>query len=106
LSAFTVSDAAGSARPAIEVRDQQDALLPRVSEADAGLLHRLGWAEWIGKGNRRHLRLTDAAPLAARSSRRSPGTQPIRGDRHCKIRGPGQLMGNPDYLREFIPTNN
>jgi hypothetical protein len=101
-----VAPADGSARPAVEVRDQQGALLPRVTEADAGTLHRLGWAEWIGTGGRRHLRLTDSAPLAARSSRRSPGTRPVRGDKHCHIHGEGQLMGNPNYLREFIPTNN
>jgi hypothetical protein len=44
-------------------------------------------------------------PELSRGSR-GDGTQPMRADQTCHRFGKGQLMGNPDFIREFIPTHN
>ena len=56
--------------------DADDKPMPRVSKADAEILCQRGWAEWRGKGSRRHLRLTAAAPLRQFSPLRGDGTGP------------------------------
>lgn len=80
--------------------DADNAPMPRVSLADAGTLCGRGWAEWIGTGTRRHLRLTAAAPVRNYSSLYRDGTRPVRGDHTCRVYGLGQLMGNSHTLRE------
>ena len=77
-----------------------NAPMPRVSVADAGMLCARGWAEWIGTGTRRHLRLTAAAPIRNYSPLYRDGTRPVRADHTCRVYGRGQLMGNSHTLRE------
>lgn len=83
--------------------DADNRPMPRVSLADAETLCRRGWAEWLGTGTRRHLRLTAAAPLRNIAPLYGDGTRPVRGDGTGKYYGAGQLMGNPDFLREHSP---
>ena len=88
-------------RPALVVcLDADNAPMPRVNLADAGTLCARGWAEWIGTGTRRHLRLTAVAPLRKLSPLYRDGTRPVRADHTCRVYGPGQLMGNIHTLRE------
>jgi|ERR1017187_9525357 hypothetical protein len=85
--------------------DADNAPMPRVSLADAGTLCTRGWAEWVGTGTRRHLRLTAAAPVRALSPLCRVGTRPVRGDRSCSVYGDGQLMGASKSHREFFPLS-
>jgi hypothetical protein len=87
----------------VYVLDKQNKPLPRISAQDAAWFCSRGWARYEGHGTKVHLRMLIEVP---QRSRRSPGTRPIRGDKTTLIRGDGQLMGNPQYLREFIPTDN
>lgn len=99
------SPADRSAPPAVEVRADGQ-LLRRVSEGAAAALVARGWAEWIGTGRRRYVRLTASAPLSVLPSwRGGDGTRPVRGDSSCSVYGDGQLMGNKQTLREFIPLH-
>jgi hypothetical protein len=92
------SIADSSARPAVEVR-LDGRLIRRISEGEAKQLIDRGWGEWIGEGRRRYVRLTEAAPISAFPSWRGPdGTRPVRGQH-------GQLLGDPEKLREFCPIS-
>lgn len=97
------SNADDSARPGVEVRDRESRLIKRVTDDNAAELIRRGWADWIGRGRRRYVRLTPRAPLSSFPSRRD-NTQPMRADKSCQIYLPGQLMGSPRHLREHRPT--
>lgn len=97
------SPADESARLTVEVRDPDGALMPRISQADAETLHRRAWAEWIGSGSRRYLRLMEAAPLARIATRRTPGTRRDRADGTCRVYAPGQAFGGPSLV-EHIPS--
>ena len=83
--------------------DTENRPMPRVSPADAETLCRRGWAEWLGTGTRRHLRLTPAAPLRVTAPLYSDGTRPVRADGTCKYYGAGQLMGEKISHREHVP---
>jgi hypothetical protein len=83
--------------------DPESNPLPRISEADATLLVTRGWAQWIGKGTRRHLRLTAAAPVAAMPRGRM-GTRRDRADQTCNVYTAGQAFGGR-HLLEHIPLN-
>lgn len=97
------TNAAGAARPTVEVRDHDGALLPRISEAHADLLCARGWAHWSGKGARRHLTLTDDAPLRRLPAGSQAGTKRDRADQTCNVYKHGQAFGGPHQV-EFIPT--
>lgn len=98
-------NAAGAARPTVEVRADGQ-LLRRIAPGAAETLVARGWGEWIGTGRRRYIRLTAAAPLSALPGwHGKDGTRPVRGDQTCRIYGQGQLMGTPQVLREFIPIS-
>ena len=79
--------------------------MPRVSLADAGTLCARGWAEWIGTGTRRHLRLTAEAPLRMLSPLCRVGTRPVLADHTCKVYQDGQRMGASQSHREFFPLS-
>lgn len=83
--------------------DSENNPMPRVSPADAGSLCARGWAEWIGTGTRRHLRLTAAAPVRNFAPLYRDGTRPVRADQTCRLYAQGQLMGNSRTLREHAP---
>jgi hypothetical protein len=98
------SNADGSARPTTEVRTEDGLLMKRVATGAAEQLVSRGWGEWRGRGCRRHVCLTPAAPLSSLHGwRGQDGTRPMRADQSCNIRGNGQLMGEPKSHREFIP---
>jgi hypothetical protein len=83
------------------------ALLKRVAVGAAEMLVARGWAEWIGSGRRRYIRLTDSAPLSAlHGVRGHDGTAAVRADQTCKVYGDGQLMGAPKSHREFLPSSS
>lgn len=98
-----LSNAAEAARPGVEVRLPDGSILPRVSEAEAGMLHARGWAFWAGTGGRRHLVLTDAAPLRRLPSGARAGTRRDRADASCRRYAPGQPFGDR-HVVEFRPT--
>lgn len=101
MSTARPSNADRSARPAVEVR-ADGVLLRRVAPGAAKELVARGWAEWVGRGRRRYVRLTGSAPLSSLASGLvGDGTHPLRADQTCKIYDPGQLMGDPSKLREF-----
>jgi hypothetical protein len=86
-----------SALPTIEVRFGGQ-LLKRVAAGAAEQLIGRGWAQPIGTGRRRYLRLTESAPLSVLHSWRGCDglyTRPLTGTR-------GQVLGDPAKLREFI----
>jgi len=98
----SLTNAAESARPTVEVRDYDGVLLRRVTsgQADALVAHTHG--EWIGTGRRRYVRLTATAPISSIAAcRNSGGTRPMRADGTCRIYADGQLMGDPRSHREF-----
>jgi hypothetical protein len=88
--------------------DAENRPLPRVSEAHADLLVRRGWAEIIGNGTRRHLRLTDLAPTLATAPGCGDGTRAVRASGRSRPDGtpsvykPQQFIGNPHVHREHI----
>lgn len=93
-----------SAPPAVEVRLAGE-LFRRVARGAADALVARGWGEWIGSGRRRYVGLTPSAPVSSLShGLQGDGTRPVRGDSTCRYRGDGQLMGNPEFLREHIPA--
>lgn len=103
MSPLLASPAAGAARPAVEVRAVDGMLLPRINAAEADVLLRRGWAEWIGTGSRRYLRLTEGAPLVELSPQgtRGDGTRPVRaGGGAGSPYKPGQFVGDPLRNRE------
>ena len=83
--------------------DSDGALLPRISAADADLLHARGWARWSGQGARRHLVLADTAPLRRLPAGSRAGTRRDRADYTCKDYDPGQPFGWRNQV-EFTPT--
>ena len=87
------------------VYDVHGVPLPRVTDGHAEMLCSRGWARWAGHGTKRHLKMTVEVPQCPRGGR-GDGTQPVRADPSCRRFGTGQLMGNPDFIREFIPTHN
>jgi hypothetical protein len=96
------SNAGEPARPTVEVRADGQ-LIRRVSPGAAEALVSRGWAEWIGTGRRRYIRLTESAPLSSLpgwSGR--DGTRPMRGD-GSYIYADGQLLGDPRSHREHTP---
>ncbi len=97
------SNAAGAARPTVQVRAIDGELLPCVSAGDADLLHARGWAHWAGTGARRHLTLTADAPLRRLAPGRSGGTRRDRADATCRVYADQQAFGGPHRV-EFIPT--
>lgn len=97
------TNAAEAARLTVEVRDHDGALLPRISEAHAEMLHARGWAHWSGKGARRHLTLTDDAPLRRLPPGSHAGTKRDRADQTCKVYKHGQAFGGPRQV-EFTRT--
>jgi hypothetical protein len=100
----SLSNADRSARPTVEVRDNGGALLPRVTAADAELLHARGWAHWAGKGERRHLTLTADAPLRRLAPGSHAGTRRDRADQTCRIYADRQPFGGRHQV-EFQPNN-
>lgn len=88
-------------RRGVEVRDRDGGLLPRIAEADADLLIRRAWAEWIGIGTRRHLRLTDGAPIRQLPRGRT-GVRRARADQTCRTYADGQAFGDRRTV-EHIP---
>ena len=94
--------------------DSENRPLPRISPENAEMLHARGWACWIGRGSRRHLRLTPDAPLAllAHGWHGRDGTRPIiskggvRPDGTPSLYNRGQYVGDPIIRREFIPLPN
>ena len=89
----------------VEVRLNTGELIRRVAHGAADQLVLRGWAEWIGTGRRRYVRLTASAPLSSLYGwGGKDGTRDMRADQTCKIRGKGQLMGEPKSHREFIPV--
>lgn len=98
-----LAHAAGAARPAVQVRDQDGALLPQISAADASVLCSRGWAHWSGQGARRHLTLTDAAPLHRLPGGSHAGTRRDRADQTCRVYATGQAFGR-HHLVEFTST--
>ena len=111
MTPLPASPAAGAARPAVEVRTVDGALLPRINAAEAQILLRRGWAELIGTGGRRHLRLTAAAPLVQLRAQgpRGDATRPVRAGGALLPDGarsrykPGQYLGDPLRHREHLP---
>lgn len=101
--AIAHANADGSARPTVEVRDRDGALLPRISCADADLLHARGWAHWAGTGAHRHLTLTPDAPLRRLPPGSSSGTRRDRADQTCRVYRHGEAFGAPHQI-EFIPN--
>ncbi|MBZ5586923.1 MAG: hypothetical protein LAQ30_33000 [Acidobacteriia bacterium] len=97
------ANAAEAARPTVEVRDGEGALLPRISAGHADLLYARGWARWSGKGARRHLTLTDDAPLRRLPPGSHAGTKRDRADQTCRVYKDRQPFGGPHQV-EFIPT--
>lgn len=56
-----------------------------------------------GAANRvKYLRLREV-PVGSGTWRGRYGTRPMRADQTCKVYAQGQLMGDPDSHREFIP---
>jgi hypothetical protein len=94
-----------SARPSVEVRADGE-LIRRLALGAAEALIARGWACWRATGRRRYLELTPDAPLSswAHSLKGRDGTRPVRGDGTGKYFGEGQLLGNPEFLREHAPT--
>lgn len=103
MSATIRANAAEAARPTVEVRDCDGALLPRISAEQAEVLYARGWARWSGKGARRHLTLTDDAPLRRLPPGSRAGTKRDRADQTCRVYKHGQAFGGPHQV-EFIPT--
>jgi hypothetical protein len=85
-----LSNAAPAAAQALEVF-LDNRLFKRVSEQSAKFMVARGWAEWRGTGNRRHLELTDAAPLSTLQGR--SGVQRTRADYSCRVHAEGQRLG-------------
>jgi hypothetical protein len=83
--------------------DCENRPMRRVSLADAEMLCQRAWAEWRGKGSRRHIQLNEAAPFRNAAPLRPDGTRPIRADGTGRYYGAGQLLGNPKFLREHSP---
>lgn len=107
MTAPTRETAAFSATPTGEVRriivvDEDNGPLPRISLADANALWARGWAEWIGKKTRRHLRLTAAAPLRRTPPGSGTATRRDRADQTCGVYAAGQPFGSRVRV-EFIP---
>lgn len=98
-----LTNAADAARPTVEVRDCDGALLPRISVAHADMLHARGWATWRGTGARRHLILTETAPLRRLPPGSHAGTRRDRADQTCRVYQPGQAFGR-HHLVEFTTT--
>jgi hypothetical protein len=99
----TLTNAAEAARPSVEVRDHDGALLPRISKASADMLHARGWAHWSGKGARRHLTLSEDAPLRRLPPGSRAGTRRDCADQTCRVYQNRQAFGGPHQV-EFIPT--
>jgi hypothetical protein len=101
LNTEKLLNAEASARPSIELRED-GVLIRRVALGAAEQLVARGWACWIGKGRRRHLALTESAPLSALPGWHGrDGTQPLQADQTCLHYDDRQLMGDPARLREF-----
>lgn len=101
MSTAQASNAHGCAKPPIPVWFDGE-MIKRVSVGDAEQLVSLCWAEWIGRGRRRYIRLTESAPVSSLGwSLVGNGTRPIRADHTCSQHGDGQLMGDRQKLREF-----
>lgn len=102
MNTTLATNAGAPARPTVEVRLDGE-LIRRIASGAADTLVSRGWAEWIGTGRRRHLRLTDSAPLSALPGwSGNDNTRPVRGDgRH--VYGDGQLLGDPRSHREHVP---
>jgi len=98
-------NAATAARQMVEVRNCAGELLARTTPSDADDLCQRGWAQWIGRGRRRYLRLlANPPPLVSRRDWRGPNpTQPVRADQTCRVYAPGQVMGDPTCAREHRP---
>ncbi len=85
----------------VEVR-HEDLLIKRVTVEGAEELVCRGWAEWIGRGSRRYVRMTPAAPLSAlHGFRPSVHTKPVVADGSCRDHAAGQVIGHPRTNREF-----
>ncbi len=97
----TLTNAADAARPTVEVRDHDGVLLPRITRADADVMHARGWAHWSGKGARRHLTLSPDAPLRRLPPGSKAGTRRDRADQTCREYSNGQPFGGR-RLVEFI----
>jgi len=82
--------------------DVENNPMPRVALADAETLIARGWAEWRGKGTRRHLQLTSDAPLRRMPRQSAAGVRRDRADHTCRIYGDRQPFGAPCIL-EPIP---
>ena len=79
-------------------------LFKRISLPDADRLVEFGWAEWRGSGRRRHVELTDHAPISSLFGMRGrDGTRPMRSDGTLGYRARGQAFGDSRYHREPIP---
>ena len=85
-------------------------IVRRIPEGAAAELVKRGWAAWLRTGSRRHLALTEAAPISAlRASLRGDGTRPatasgipLPGGRGRDYKT-GQRLGASRSTREFRP---
>jgi hypothetical protein len=86
---------AGSPAPRpVELRTDGGVLVQIIPASSAEILVSRGWADWIGSGRRRHLRMTDAAPLTEFHGRGRPGVRAVRADGTCIVYTCGQKMGS------------
>ena len=58
---------------------------------------------YVGVGNHSRIRYLRPMPAEWLLNLGSKSTRPVRGDGTGKYYGAGQLMGNPDFLREHSP---
>jgi hypothetical protein len=90
----------GEVRP-IDVRDKDHSLLRLVSPDDAESIVEMGYGEWIGTGNRRHVRITTDLPLRGAGRLRGDGTRAACADGLGSMRS-GQRLGNHLATREHV----
>jgi hypothetical protein len=84
--------------------DTDNSPIPRVSMAEANFMCARGWAEWVGKGTRRHLRLTGTVPLQKTPRASGTSVRRDRADHTCKAYSNGQAFGFRGIV-EHLPIN-